>query len=607
MSLFYNAILGLNDLVRNNILAKVNTVTDDPENGGLSDPFGFSITPFANSDLDVKTATNYKISNELTDTTTFGIANVSVGENTLGTNTIGSSNVAIGYQNMANNDSGYANTSVGTYALNTNTEGYANTANGANSLLTNTSGSGNTATGMSSMLYSTDGILNTSNGIASLAVNVTGYANTALGAISMLLNIYGLGNTAIGTASSLLNIGGTANTSTGTASLLLNIGGSANASHGVGAMLINGGNANTASGVASLLYNGGDYNTAVGASALLYNSEGDYNTAIGYNAGNTNDSSVSYTNTTCLGANSSATGDNQVQLGDSLTDVYAYGSIQTRSDQRDKTDIRDTILGLDFINMLRPVDFIWDYRENYIANKNTEITQEGIINEFLNILNRIEGVDNQLIENIMSIFSQNFGDNENKMNINFSNFSDIGNMFKFDENNNKNTSIKNILEALKTGIDTKYNNNVNKFDIDTKGMQIQQISNEIIPNLLNKINSINSDNKMDLLNTKQVYQNQSSVSMMSTVEKDGTMKRSRYHHGLIAQEVQDVITSTGIDFGGFQDHSINNNGQDVMTIGYAELIGPLIKAIQELTIKNDELVKANFDLENRLTRLESLN
>jgi len=64
--------------------------------------------------------------------------------------------------------------------------------------------------------------------------------------------------------------------------------------------------------------------------------------------------------------------------------------------------------------------------------------------------------------------------------------------------------------------------------------------------------------------------------------KDGSRKRSRYHHGLIAQEVKEMLDAKGIDFGGYQDHSVAG-GKDVLTIGYDELVGPLIKAVQELS------------------------
>lgn len=75
---------------------------------------------------------------------------------------------------------------------------------------------------------------------------------------------------------------------------------------------------------------------------------------------------------------------------------------------------------------------------------------------------------------------------------------------------------------------------------------------------------------------------------LGNIEHDGTHKRSRYHHGLIAQEVKSVIDNSGIDFGGFQDHKLSG-GDDVLSLGYEELIAPLIKAVQELAARIDTL------------------
>ena len=55
----------------------------------------------------------------------------------------------------------------------------------------------------------------------------------------------------------------------------------------------------------------------------------------------------------------------------------------------------------------------------------------------------------------------------------------------------------------------------------------------------------------------------------TAVTKDGSRKRNRFHHGLIAQEVKSVSDSLGIDFAGYQDHKVNGGG-DVLTIGYSE-------------------------------------
>jgi hypothetical protein len=157
-----------------------------------------------------------------------------------------------------------------------------------------------------------------------------------------------------------------------------------------------------------------------------------------------------FNNCTSLGAESSCSASNQVQLGNSATTTFAYGAVQDRSDARDKTDIRDTLLGLDFVNSLRPVDFRWDYRDDYFNKE--EVT-------------------------------------------------------------------------LKDGT------------VETK---------------------------------------------MVPVTKDGSRSRDRFHHGLIAQEVKAAADAQGVDFAGYQDHSVNG-GLDVLSIGYTEMIAPLIKAVQELS------------------------
>ena len=75
---------------------------------------------------------------------------------------------------------------------------------------------------------------------------------------------------------------------------------------------------------------------------------------------------------------------------------------------------------------------------------------------------------------------------------------------------------------------------------------------------------------------------------LANITHDGSKKRNRFHHGLIAQEVKSVLDAKGIDFGGFQDHSIKG-GDDVLSIGYIELIAPLIKAVQELSAEVEAL------------------
>ena len=119
----------------------------------------------------------------------------------------------------------------------------------------------------------------------------------------------------------------------------------------------------------------GEHNTAVGAMALRY-STGNNNTAIGYSALSNN---TAYSYCTGLGYNAQVTGDRQVQLGGASDTVYAQKAVVTRSDERDKIDITDSDLGLNFILKLKPRRYKMNPREAYFQTiENTEMTSENI-------------------------------------------------------------------------------------------------------------------------------------------------------------------------------------------------------------------------------------
>ena len=75
------------------------------------------------------------------------------------------------------------------------------------------------------------------------------------------------------------------------------------------------------------------------------------------------------------------------------------------------------------------------------------------------------------------------------------------------------------------------------------------------------------------------------------------MKRNRYHHGFIAQDIQQLINETNIDFGSFHDSKVIG-GEDELTLGHTEFIGPMVKAIQELHIIIKQLQSRIEILEN---------
>jgi hypothetical protein len=319
-------------------------------------------------------------------------------------------------------------------------------------------------------------------GTDNTGVNTTGIHNTIIGSDNdFSSNTTGRYNVGLGTSNFLLNTTGNHNIGIGVLALSKNTIGNQNV--GVGSFALNlnteGGN-NVAVGMYSLNENTiGLNNTAVGFLSLSQNTTGTNNTAVGMYSLNQN----GLNNCSGLGYGTAVSGSNQVQLGDSLTTTYVFGTVQNRSDIRDKTDVRNTILGLDFIKSLRPVDYRWDMREDY---KPVAPQDPGM-----------EATDEQ-----KAIYQ---------------------------------SEVRTWLEACK----------------------------------------------------------------LKNIVHNGTKKRNRFHHGLIAQEVKDVLTQKGIDFGGYQDHSISG-GDAVLSLGYDQFIAPLIKAVQELSAQNEALIARISALESNL-------
>ena len=183
----------------------------------------------------------------------------------------------------------------------------------------------------------------TSSILSKLHGGGTSNTNIALGLNAFNSNTTGIFSTAIGSYSLDANTTGSHNTAVGNFALSDNV--------------------------------TGEHNTAVGAMALRY-STGNNNTAIGYSALSNN---TAYSYCTGLGYNAQVTGDRQVQLGGASDTVYAQKAVVTRSDERDKIDITDSDLGLNFILKLKPRRYKMNPREAYFQTiENTEMTSENI-------------------------------------------------------------------------------------------------------------------------------------------------------------------------------------------------------------------------------------
>lgn len=143
------------------------------------------------------------------------------------------------------------------------------------------------------------------------------------------------------------------------------------------------GDSNTAVGHSSLSNTTtGANNTAVGRLASSNTTTGNNNTALGYYCGTANATGNGHVfvgmfagknvtggaNNTCIGYDSeasTATVSNEFTLGSyAITTLRcAVQTISSLSDRRDKKDIEELPLGVDFINTLKPVKFTWNMRD----------------------------------------------------------------------------------------------------------------------------------------------------------------------------------------------------------------------------------------------------
>ena len=122
----------------------------------------------------------------------------------------------------------------------------------------------------------------------------------------------------------------------------------------------------------------GSGNTFTGVDSGGAMTTGTNNTFIGKDAGVAH---VSGSNNTSLGYQadaSSTSASNEFTLGNSSVSTLRcqQTSITALSDERDKANIKDLDVGIDFINSLRPVNFTWDMRD---GSRTDDVVQNGFI------------------------------------------------------------------------------------------------------------------------------------------------------------------------------------------------------------------------------------
>jgi hypothetical protein len=224
---------------------------------------------------------------------------------------------------------GNNNTFVGSYTgggWSATSTGVSNTAIGSYAFFCATSATNNTVLGQCSLFNATSGGSNVAIGSQTLCALTTSSSNTAVGSFSSRSVTTGANNTALG--------------------------------------FFSGNNLTTGTG-----------NIVIGCGAGLLVDTGNNNIVIGCNA------------TASAGGVS-----NEVTIGNSSNNsyrIYAAGWSNV-SDARDKTEVEDLALGLEFVKQLQPRKFVWDYREESSQNGTTDI---GLIAQEVLEVQRNAGAD----------------------------------------------------------------------------------------------------------------------------------------------------------------------------------------------------------------------
>jgi hypothetical protein len=284
--------------------------------------------------------------------------NVAIGYNALNACTTSGWNTAVGHGSMAltTTQSGAPNYAQYNAALGYETLYNMINGSGGNIGIGHKAGRGLT-TGMGSVfigMQSGDGGVATGGNNTAVGYNTsrnltTGVGNVSLGAYAGIAVTEGLNNHCLGYLAGQSITTGDDNVAIGTQALYTNIAA----------------DDNVAIGFQSLFYAVNITNVGVGSYAGHWITEGYSNTMIGYYAGNgwptTGD------NNTCIGYASQPSGadaNNEVSLGNTaITALRCQVDITVLSDGRDKDEVEDLNVGLDFIRRLKPRRWSWNMRD----------------------------------------------------------------------------------------------------------------------------------------------------------------------------------------------------------------------------------------------------
>jgi trimeric autotransporter adhesin len=461
----------------------------------------------------------------------------------------------------------------------------------------------NSAFGISSLAGNVSGVVNAGFGFQALMENTTGSYNTAFGAYALEANTEGTHNTGLGAWTLYKNTTGTNNVAIGSGSLYLNTTGAANVAIGGGVMMGNTtGDRNLGIGINALLGNKtGSFNIALGPFAMRENVAGQSNIAIGTRA---------LFNSTEI--------DDLVAIGDSA--LYHNGldyslefhgientAIGKKSLYSNTTGGGNTAIGYNSME------------ENVAASLNTAVgawaLRENISGGFNTAVGYDAGAWRESVSQGTFIGYSAFALNDGLTNV-----TAIGHDSRPTKDNQVvigNTFVTEIGGAVDWSVISDGNYKMNVED-GVAGLDFIMRLRPVTYNLdANKLASeLNRSQKADggqggLSNewsrpgpgrTDRSFEN-------DEADRKSNNEKSRITYtGFVAQEVEEAARLSGYDFSGV---SVPQNESEYYTLRYGSFTVPLVKAVQELNHRVEELQPEGYrvlqeTISEQQTRIEQL-
>lgn len=317
---------------------------------------------------------------------TTGLRNVFIGAEAGSFATTASYNIQIGAQSSSASGikTGSLNTICGYNAGKNWTTAIRNSFYGSDAGSATTTGNDNSAFGQAAMQNNTTGGGNTYLGAFSGTETGTGGNNLAAGRSALFRNVDGAGNVALGREAAL-GVSGTGASPNNITVMGFQAGWSQNGLTGVVFCGMQAGYRATTMADTVLLGRAAGFNLTTGSNNVMVGAAtGDSETTgtqlvyLGHGAGRfliDGSAATGKLNCVAIGYQARVGGNHEIQMGNSSQIVYVYGTVQTRSDERDKADVRDipADVAVAFVRGLRSCMYKFDYRDDYIEEYIEEV------------------------------------------------------------------------------------------------------------------------------------------------------------------------------------------------------------------------------------------